>query len=173
MTGFISTLITTSLNYSQYSDIADLHTLQFTVAHALGFSVFTSRLLVTALNTEISSSKHYKVYLPFLVQSLWNSTALNTELPVAVSYRELTWMELHLKLKTVISVTVVIWPPHRPRTENTVQFFLKEDHRQNESRDSYLASPLARCCLATSYKHSSYCWVRLSEKMFIALLPSQ
>jgi hypothetical protein len=32
-------------DYKQYSAIADLHTLQFTVAHALGFSVFTSRIL--------------------------------------------------------------------------------------------------------------------------------
>jgi hypothetical protein len=38
--------------YRQYSAIADLHTLHFTVAHALGFPVFTSRLLATDLNTE-------------------------------------------------------------------------------------------------------------------------
>jgi hypothetical protein len=30
----------------------------------------------------------------------------------------------------------------------------------------------ADCCLATSYKHSSYCWVTLSEKVLIAPLPS-
>jgi hypothetical protein len=34
-------------NYRQYSFIADLHTLQFIVTHALGFSVFTSRILAT------------------------------------------------------------------------------------------------------------------------------
>jgi hypothetical protein len=54
MIGFISSLVTTSLNhiyYRQYSTIADLHTLEFTVAHALGFSVSTS-LLATDLNTE-------------------------------------------------------------------------------------------------------------------------
>jgi hypothetical protein len=53
--GFISTLVTTSLNhiyYRQYRAIADLHNLQLTVAQALGFSVFTSRLLATDLNTE-------------------------------------------------------------------------------------------------------------------------
>jgi hypothetical protein len=32
--------------------IADLHTFQFTFAHELGFSVSTSRLLATDLNTE-------------------------------------------------------------------------------------------------------------------------
>jgi hypothetical protein len=35
--------------YKQYSTIADLHNLQFTVTHALGFSVFISRILVTEL----------------------------------------------------------------------------------------------------------------------------
>jgi hypothetical protein len=36
------------------SAIADLHTFQFTAAHALGFSVFTSRLLATDLSTELA-----------------------------------------------------------------------------------------------------------------------
>jgi hypothetical protein len=34
-------------DYRQYSAIAILHTFQFTVAHALGFSVFTSHILAT------------------------------------------------------------------------------------------------------------------------------
>jgi hypothetical protein len=33
----------------QYSAVADLHNLQFTDTHALGFSVFTCRNLVTEL----------------------------------------------------------------------------------------------------------------------------
>jgi hypothetical protein len=37
-----------------YIAIAILHTLQFTIAHALGFSVFTSRLLATDLKTKTS-----------------------------------------------------------------------------------------------------------------------
>jgi hypothetical protein len=76
MIGFISTLVTISLNHIYYSAIAGLHIFQFTVAHALGFPVFTSRLLATALNTESSTVKHYEVLLPFLAQSLWNSAAL-------------------------------------------------------------------------------------------------
>jgi hypothetical protein len=47
MIGFIGTSLIICLNYNEYSAIVDLHTLQLTVAHALGFSVFTSRLLVT------------------------------------------------------------------------------------------------------------------------------
>jgi hypothetical protein len=39
----------------QYSAIADLHTFQFTVAHTLGFSVSTSRLLATDLRAETST----------------------------------------------------------------------------------------------------------------------
>jgi hypothetical protein len=40
-------LIYITRDYRQYSAIADLHTLQFTVTHALEFSVFTSRILAT------------------------------------------------------------------------------------------------------------------------------
>jgi hypothetical protein len=53
----------------KYSAIADLHTFQFTVAQALGFSVFTSRLLATDLSTETSASNHYEVFLLFRLQS--------------------------------------------------------------------------------------------------------
>jgi hypothetical protein len=56
-------LCTVSLNYNHYSAIADLHTFQFTVAHALGFSVSTSRLLATDLNTGTITSNHYEVVI--------------------------------------------------------------------------------------------------------------
>jgi hypothetical protein len=46
-----------------YNAIAILYSLQFTVAHALGYSVSTSRLLATDLNTETSTSNHYEVFL--------------------------------------------------------------------------------------------------------------
>jgi hypothetical protein len=45
MIGFFGTSVTSSLNHTYYSAIADLLDLHFTVTHALGFSVFTSRLL--------------------------------------------------------------------------------------------------------------------------------
>jgi hypothetical protein len=86
MIGFNSTLVTTSLNYSQYSDIADLHTLHFTVARTLGFSVSTSRLLATDLNTETITSNHYKVFLS------------STNFP---GYHPSRTQNCHLKLKTV------------------------------------------------------------------------
>jgi hypothetical protein len=66
MIGFISSLVThallITLTYWQYSAIADLHTFQFTVAHALGFSVSTNRLLAKDLNTETSTLNPYKYY---------------------------------------------------------------------------------------------------------------
>jgi hypothetical protein len=40
---------TTTRTYKQHSTIAHLCNLQFTVTHTLGFSVFTSRILVTEL----------------------------------------------------------------------------------------------------------------------------
>jgi hypothetical protein len=46
-----------------------LHTFQFTGAHALGFSVSTSRLLATDLNTEISTSNHCEGFLLFRLHS--------------------------------------------------------------------------------------------------------
>jgi hypothetical protein len=49
MVGFIKHLIQSAHFYKQYSATAELRNLQFTVAHALGFSVFTSRILVTEL----------------------------------------------------------------------------------------------------------------------------
>jgi hypothetical protein len=58
--------------------IADLHTFQFTVAHALGFSVFINRLLATNLNTETSTSDYCEVSLLFRLQSLWNPGIKNS-----------------------------------------------------------------------------------------------
>jgi hypothetical protein len=72
MIGFTSTSVTRSLNHTYYSAIANLHNFQFTFAHVLGLSVSISRLLATDLNTETSTSSHYEVFLPFLVQSPWN-----------------------------------------------------------------------------------------------------
>jgi hypothetical protein len=81
MIGFIGTSVTRSLlitlKYRQYSAIADLHNLQFTVTDALGFSVFTSRLIATDPNTETSTSNHYEVFLLFRVQSLCTQICLS------------------------------------------------------------------------------------------------
>jgi hypothetical protein len=44
-----SRLIQSTRTYKQYNVIADLHNLQLTVTHAIGFSVFTSRILITEI----------------------------------------------------------------------------------------------------------------------------
>jgi hypothetical protein len=50
MFGFIALSTFTQLGTTgNYSAIAILHTFQFTVAHTLGFSVFTRRILATDL----------------------------------------------------------------------------------------------------------------------------
>jgi hypothetical protein len=49
MIGFIDTLYTPIGTTGNYSVIADLHTLKFTVTYELGFSVFTNRILATDL----------------------------------------------------------------------------------------------------------------------------
>jgi hypothetical protein len=76
---FISTSVPISLNYNWYSAIADLHTLQFTVAHALGFSFSTSRLLATDLKAETSTLNHYEILLFASGLVLYSRSTYNAE----------------------------------------------------------------------------------------------
>jgi hypothetical protein len=50
----------------------------YITAHALGISFSTSRLLEIDLNTEISASNHYEVFLLFRLQPLWNIGTKNS-----------------------------------------------------------------------------------------------
>jgi hypothetical protein len=64
-------LIHSTRDYRQYSAIADLHTLQFTVTHALRFSVFTSRILATDFITfSLSLKISHEVFLHRLISYL-------------------------------------------------------------------------------------------------------
>jgi hypothetical protein len=55
----------------QYSAIAILHILQFTVTHEVGFSVFTSRILTTdLLQSHCNFKSHMKSYFPSLISFL-------------------------------------------------------------------------------------------------------
>jgi hypothetical protein len=65
--GFIAPYAFTTRDYRQYSAISILHTFQFTVTHALGFSVFTSRLLATGLS---QSHCHFKSHVKSSCHSL-------------------------------------------------------------------------------------------------------
>jgi hypothetical protein len=59
--------IHTARNDRQYSAIPVLHIFQFTVAHALGFSVITSRILATDLS---QSRCHFKSHMKLSFHSL-------------------------------------------------------------------------------------------------------
>jgi hypothetical protein len=68
----------TTRDYRQLQRYCCFHTLQFTVAHALGFSVFTGRILATDLSqshfnfkSRMKSSSHSLIpFLPFLLNHL-------------------------------------------------------------------------------------------------------
>jgi hypothetical protein len=59
--------IHTFRDYGQYSAMFILHTFQFTVTHALGFSVFTSRVLATDLS---QSHRNFKSHMKSSFHSL-------------------------------------------------------------------------------------------------------
>jgi hypothetical protein len=71
MIGFIASYTFTARDYRQYSAIAILHTLQFIVAHAVWFSVFTSRILATDLwQSHCNFKSHMKPSLYRLIPFL-------------------------------------------------------------------------------------------------------
>jgi hypothetical protein len=74
-------------DYRQYSAIAILHTLQFTVTHALRFSVFTSRVQATDLKQSHCHFKpHMKTSFPSLISFLpLFSTQFNSSAPQLTS----------------------------------------------------------------------------------------
>jgi hypothetical protein len=75
--------IHTVRDYRQYSAITILHTLQFTVAHILGFSVFTSRILATDL-----SHSHCN-FISHMKSSCHYSAGVNSEDSTTFDYSEL------------------------------------------------------------------------------------
>jgi hypothetical protein len=71
MIGFIAPYTFTRLGSTgNYSAIADLRTIQFTVTHALGFSIFISRILATDISVSLPLQIHvkysYHSLIPFL-----------------------------------------------------------------------------------------------------------
>jgi hypothetical protein len=96
MIGFISTLVTISLNHNWYSAIADLLNFQVTVTHALGFSVSTSRLLAKDLNTETITPNHYEVFLSSI--TLYSFVLICTQQIFTIHYRHPPFSPLHSQL---------------------------------------------------------------------------
>jgi hypothetical protein len=89
MIGFIDALFTQLGTTGNYGTIADLHTLQFTVTHAVGFSVFTSLILaVDSITVSLSLQITHEVFLSqsnsFLAISSQSSyTAISITRPIA------------------------------------------------------------------------------------------
>jgi hypothetical protein len=91
MIGFIASLYIHALETTgNYSAVADLRTLQFTVAHTLGFSVFTSRILATDLSQSHCNFKSHMKSSFLAVCSQLPSTAISrtrpNSLPTTVLY---------------------------------------------------------------------------------------
>jgi hypothetical protein len=85
--------IHTTRDYRPYSAIATLHTLKFTAAHALGFSVFTSRILATDLSQSlqhtlslICTARFFSWYYSATANS-GNSTQFNSSAPKLISWQ--------------------------------------------------------------------------------------
>jgi hypothetical protein len=84
---------TQSETTGNYSAIAIIRTFQFTVAHALGFSVFTSRLLTAGLSqsycnfkSRMTSSGHSLIpFLPFLLSHLRLSSPELDAIPIVAA----------------------------------------------------------------------------------------
>jgi hypothetical protein len=168
MIEFTGTSFTISLNHTYYSAIADLHTFQFTAAHALRFSASTSRFPATDLNTETSASNNYEAFLPFPVRSPWNpGTQLKTLLDPA------PW-RLRVLDSRLLSYDWLV----TALNEFCHSYMAAErtwSYSKHISRDRYPANPLARlsdlqktqlplllrvgqclqsCCLATRWLNS-------------------
>jgi hypothetical protein len=85
MIGFIAPYTFTTRDYGQYSAISNLHTLQSTVTHAVGFAVFISRILATDLlhflcnfRSHMKSSAQSTSFLAVILQLQIPKTRLNS-----------------------------------------------------------------------------------------------
>jgi hypothetical protein len=87
--------IHTTRDYRQYSAIADLHAFQFNIANALGFSVFTSRILATDLKpshwrfkSHMKSSLHRLIpFLPLFCNCQFRRLEFNSSAPRLISWQ--------------------------------------------------------------------------------------
>jgi hypothetical protein len=114
MIGCIDALPTKLGTTGNYSAIADLHTLQFTVTHALGFSVFTSHILTTdLLQSQCNFKSHMKSsfhsLIPFL--PLFCNCQLNSipRLPRPYPGRLVSWHSTQFLLTELFFIITLHW----------------------------------------------------------------
>jgi hypothetical protein len=167
--------LSTLRNSTYYRNIADLHNLQFTVAHTLGFSVFTSHLLTMDLNTETSTSNHYEIFLPFLVQWPWNFRT-----------------QLKTLLGSLSCKQFVLYSCDMDNAENTVLLLHNADHTGNTSTlgmwrrctcgqvclpshwlEAGCITPLFHCCVHVLLINSCFCGSTvLAQSKYATVYPS-
>jgi hypothetical protein len=157
-----------------------LHTFQSTVSHALGFPVFTSRLLATDRNTEtITVSLNHTLQALHMNEAFQSHFTGRLLIPLlrrthnSELCHSLPWLFLGISLygrgmdHTENSLSVVeVCLPSRCIATVAARAPWKTSH-------VIAILPVhwrADCCLATSCKHSSYCCVRVS-RVSIELLP--
>jgi hypothetical protein len=113
MIGFTDTFYThTTRDYRHYRTIAILHTLQFTVTHALGLSVFTSRILATDLSqshcnfkSHMNPNLHRLIYFFFPYSATANSED-STQFNSTLISRQLGVPKLDCSLSTTVLYSV-------------------------------------------------------------------
>jgi hypothetical protein len=111
MIGFISTLVTSSLNHTSIQRYRQFTQFPITVEHALGFPVFTSRLLATDLKTETSTSNHYEVILLFRLQPFRNLGTKHSHTSSLRLTRDCPWtnsvkVKVKVKFKVILRLTI-------------------------------------------------------------------
>jgi hypothetical protein len=159
-----SLLIT--IKYRQYSATADLYTFQFTVAHALGFPIFTSRLLATDLNTEtITVSLNHTLPVLQMNEAFKQTSLHKTNFPWPSSTENSELCLCHLKTENCY-ICNCRYIDHAENTAPIVETCLLSHciatvaARTPQKVSHVIAiSPAhwrADSCLATNYKHSFY-----------------
>jgi hypothetical protein len=116
MIEFIVSYTFTTRDYRQYSAIAILHASQFTVTHALGFSVFTSRILATDLS---QSHYHFKSHMKSSLYSLIPF------LPILLNHLRQPSPELDTALNLTAHLTTehfFITTLHQPHRKHSLYF---------------------------------------------------
>jgi hypothetical protein len=118
-------LIHSTRNYRQFQHYRYSHTLQFTVTHALGFSVFTSRILATDFITALLALRithevffsQPNSFLPLFCNDQFRySTHFNSSAPKLISWQagvSKLDSSLHWTASTELFFITTLHGPHR------------------------------------------------------------
>jgi hypothetical protein len=124
-------LIHSTRDYRQYSAIDFLHTLRFTVPQALGFSVFTSRILATDLYQSVPSNHTWSLLVTAYFPSWYYSSAANSGNSAQFNSKLISLQAGVSKLHTSLSSTLPLCSYYS--VPSSVSFLLPfgTDHTKN------------------------------------------